>query len=270
MKTLWPSRDRALAIDPDDVGTKVSRAFLELNWKADTRRLHQTIDSIREKNPAAVQGAAYWWWICALAERDAAAAANALEVIGENFNYDAIQFSRAFLEGLLARMTKDDAKARSAFAAARTQQEKVVQAQPNYAPAVCVLGVIDAGLGRKEDALRAVTGYPQLWPIETTTLLGPAPRRSALRKNRRLSRAERNGFRVRTTDLSGARVPGAKSNGRLACWFWRLAETIFSLRSASLRPATPKPSGGGGLRFNASTPKAFASRRFNDFLQLST
>ena len=165
-------RDRALAIDPDDVGTKVSRAFLELNWKADTRRLHQTIDSIREKNPAAVQSAAYWWWICALAERDAAAAANALEVIGENFNYDAIQFSRAFLEGLLARMTKDDAKARSAFAAARTQQEKVVQAQPNYAPAVCVLGVIDAGLGRKEDALREGRRAIELMPVEKESLKG--------------------------------------------------------------------------------------------------
>jgi TolB-like protein/Tfp pilus assembly protein PilF len=165
-------RDRALAIDPDDVGTKVSRAFLELNWKADTRRLHQTIDSIREKNPAAVQGAAYWWWICALAERDAAAAANALEVIGENFNYDAIQFSRAFLEGLLARMTKDEAKARAAFAAARTQQEKVVQAQPNYAPAVCVLGVIDAGLGRKEDALREGRRAIELMPVEKESLKG--------------------------------------------------------------------------------------------------
>jgi tetratricopeptide (TPR) repeat protein len=165
-------RDRALAIDPDDVGTKVSRAFLELNWKADTRRLHQTIDSIREKNPAAVQGAAYWWWICALAERDAAAAANALEVIGENFNYDAIQFSRAFLEGLLARMTKDEAKARAAFAAARTQQEKIVQAQPNYGPALCVLGVIDAGLGRKEDALREGRRAIELMPLEKDSFNG--------------------------------------------------------------------------------------------------
>src|SRR5439155_24456884 len=57
--------DRALAIDPDDVGTKESRAFLELDWKADTRPLHQTIDSIRQKNPAAIQSVAYSWWICA-------------------------------------------------------------------------------------------------------------------------------------------------------------------------------------------------------------
>src|SRR4029453_18806551 len=33
-------------------------------------------------------------------------------------------------------------------------QEKIVQAQPNYGPALCVLGLIDAGLGRKEEGLR--------------------------------------------------------------------------------------------------------------------
>jgi serine/threonine-protein kinase len=167
--TVW---DRALAIKPDDAATKVARAYLELDWKADTRPLHQTIDSIRGKNPAAVQSVAYSWWICALAERDAAAAANASEAIGEDFNYDGIQFSRAFVEGFVARMTKDEAKARAAFAAARTQQEKVVQAQPNYAPAVCVLGVIDAGLGRKEDALREGRRAVELMPVEKESFKG--------------------------------------------------------------------------------------------------
>jgi tetratricopeptide (TPR) repeat protein len=75
-------------------------------------------------------------------------------------------FNRPFVEGVIARMTKDDAKARSAFAAARTEQEKIVQAQPNYAPALCVLGLIDAGLGRKEEALREGRRAVQLLPIE--------------------------------------------------------------------------------------------------------
>jgi hypothetical protein len=51
-------------------------------------------------------------------------------------------------------MTKDDVKARSAFTAARAEREKFVQAQANYGPALSVLGLIDAGLGRKEEALR--------------------------------------------------------------------------------------------------------------------
>jgi len=48
----------------------------------------------------------------------------------------------------------DEDQARSAFNVARAQQEKIVQAQPNYGPPLCVLGLIDAALGRKEEALR--------------------------------------------------------------------------------------------------------------------
>ena len=37
--------DRLLAIEPNDVETKSWRAFVELDWKADTRPFHQLIDS---------------------------------------------------------------------------------------------------------------------------------------------------------------------------------------------------------------------------------
>jgi serine/threonine-protein kinase len=165
--------DRALAMKPDETSIKRDRACVEFHWKADTRPLHQAMDSIREKNPTAIQGVADSWFICALAERDAAAAANALAALGENpFGDGAVEFSRTFGEGLLARMTKDEAKARAAFAAARTQQEKVVKAQPNYGPALCILGVIDAGLGRKEDALREGRRAIELMPVEKESMDG--------------------------------------------------------------------------------------------------
>ena len=63
-------------------------------------------------------------------------------------------------------MTKDEHKAQSAFTAARAEQEKTVQAEPNYGPAWCVLGVIDAALGRKEDALREGRRAVELLPGE--------------------------------------------------------------------------------------------------------
>ena len=51
-------------------------------------------------------------------------------------------------------MKGDAVAAQAAFSAARAQQEKAVRAQPDYGPALCVLGLIDAALGRKEEALR--------------------------------------------------------------------------------------------------------------------
>src|SRR4029450_1796602 len=132
-------------------------ASSDLDCKPDPRPLHQTIDSIRATNPAPAPNIAHWWLGCTLAERDAAAAKGALLALGEDtipFPTDNVRFNRPFAEGVIARMTKDDDKARSAFTAARAEQEKIVQAQPNYGPALCVLGLIDAGLGRKEEALR--------------------------------------------------------------------------------------------------------------------
>jgi serine/threonine-protein kinase len=165
--------DRALAIRPDDADTKVARTLLELDSKADTRPLHETIDEIRAKNPVAIQGAADSWFTCALAERDAGAAASALEALGENyFGNDAVHLHRTFGDGLIARMTKDEAKARSAFTAARAQEEKLVQAQPDYAPALCVLGLIDAGLGRKEEALREGRRAIDLLPVKKDSING--------------------------------------------------------------------------------------------------
>ncbi len=212
-----------------------------LFWKADTRPLHQTIDAILAQGPSAIASAADTWFFCALAERDPAAAERALVALGDNpcWGEGAIILSRSFGEGLLARMTKDEARARTAFEAARAQQEKIVQAQPDYGPALCVLGLIDAALGRKDLALdegrRAIALMPlekdvsqrqsrpsifrhhgsvggrqgaclaatgswaacsrriadaELRRLKTAPLLGPAPRRSALRENRRLVRAE--------------------------------------------------------------------------------
>jgi TolB-like protein/Tfp pilus assembly protein PilF len=166
--------DRALTIEPNDVDTKVAVASVEFHSKADSRPLHQTIDSVRAPNPAAVPSIADAWLSCALAERGVAAATDALNAFGEIPLTDyAVHLNRPLMEGVIARITKDDGKARAAFTAARAEQEKAVQAQPNYGPALCVLGLIDAGLGRKEEALREGRRAVELLPVEKDALNGP-------------------------------------------------------------------------------------------------
>ena len=166
--------DRALAIVPDNVETRANRAEFYLFWKADTRPLHQTIDAILAQGPGAIVSAATNWFSCALAERDPAAAERALVALGDNhcWGEGAINLSRSFGEGLLARMTKDEARARTAFEAARAQQEKIVQAQPDYGPALCVLGLIDAALGRKDLALDEGRRAIALTPLEKDVING--------------------------------------------------------------------------------------------------
>src|SRR5882762_10398857 len=147
--------DRMLTIAPNDVDAKAARVFVEVDWKADTGPSHQLINEIRTTNPAAVPKMSGLSLLCALAERDVAAAKDALLASGEfPLGRQAVNFTRPFVEGVIARMTNDEHNAQLAFTAARAKQEKTVQAEPNYGPAWCVLGVIDAALGQKEAALR--------------------------------------------------------------------------------------------------------------------
>jgi len=91
----------------------------------------------------------------------------------DSFDSETANVSRRFIEGLIARMTKDYAKAQSAFIVDRDEQEKVVHAHPDDASAFSVLGLIDAALGRKEEALRESRHAIELLPAEKNPLFGP-------------------------------------------------------------------------------------------------
>ena len=62
--------------------------------------------------------------------------------------------------------------AETAFTAARVEMEKIVREQPDYAQALCVLGMIDAALGRKEDAISEGRRAVELLPITKDALAG--------------------------------------------------------------------------------------------------
>src|SRR5215468_7328951 len=122
---------RVLAFEPNDAVTKVQHAFVELDSKADTQPLNQMIESIRVTNPAAIPSIANNWLVCALVERDGTAAKNALIAFGESpitfGSAENVLFNRLFVEGVIARIISEEDRARSAFIAARAEQEKLSQ-----------------------------------------------------------------------------------------------------------------------------------------------
>jgi tetratricopeptide (TPR) repeat protein len=169
---------RILTFEPDDTRVQAILSAVDFEADGDTGPLHRTIDSIRTTYPASekVVNIVHWWLICALAERDAEAAKNALDAAGDNpidLGHDLFP-SRLFIEGVIARMANDEEKAKSAFSAARIQQEKIVQDNPDFASAWCTLGLIDAALGRKEEALREGLHATVLMPADKDAVSGPA------------------------------------------------------------------------------------------------
>ena len=165
--------DRALTIAPSDVDMRVTRALIDLDWRADPRPLRKTIDAILAQDPKAAAKFADIWFLLAVCERDVIAAERALTVLASaGLDYDAIRLTAPFGRALVARMRGDHVAVRAAFTEARAEQEKVVEADPQYGPAQCVLGLIDAGLGRKEDALAEGRRAMELLPVEKDSING--------------------------------------------------------------------------------------------------
>jgi TolB-like protein/Tfp pilus assembly protein PilF len=165
--------DRALALAPQDANMRACRAWVDLKWRADPKPLHETLEALFNENPAAAADAGEIWLDLALCERDSAAAGRALAVLPPDaFTQSGLNFSLTFLEGCVARAFGDDAAARKAFTAARVDIERTVREQPDYGPPLCMLGLIDAGLGRKEEAIREGRRASELLPVGKDAFTG--------------------------------------------------------------------------------------------------
>jgi TolB-like protein/predicted Ser/Thr protein kinase/Tfp pilus assembly protein PilF len=172
--------DQKIAFEPNQLNPLEFRAWVDFSERAETRALVTVLKEALAQQPASTdyrQSCLRLAWL----ERDSTGADQVLARFGE---YDfaaegingAVHFSRACLEGLVARMKGDAAAAQIAFSAARTQQEAAVRrmpkAWPDYGPTLCVLGLIDAAIGRKEEALQEGRRALQLTPIAKNSLDG--------------------------------------------------------------------------------------------------
>jgi serine/threonine-protein kinase len=165
--------DRALEIAPDDMETRIIRGNADVAWRADLRRQRDAIHLFLSKNPKAAESIATDWFDLSLFERDpgeATRAAASIPASGAGSN--AMVFPRAWYEGLAAQLREDPAAAHDAFMRARSEVELAVQKQPDFGPPLCILGLIDAALGRKEEALREGRRAVELLPIEKDSING--------------------------------------------------------------------------------------------------
>src|SRR6266513_2741620 len=168
--------DRALAIAPKDVPSRVRRAWVDLEWRSDPKPLHTAIQTILAEDPNAAPVLVEQWLAVALRERDTAAAERALAAMpagGGGCYDDGIPFPNSWCEGLVARLRGDEPAARAAFTKARIEIQQMMRDQPDYAQGLCALGVIDAALGNKEDAVREGRRAVELIPVSKRATESP-------------------------------------------------------------------------------------------------
>jgi serine/threonine-protein kinase len=158
--------DQALLLVPKDAGTRAQRAAVDLEQRADTKPLHSVISAIIAEDPNTVGGLAQTYLYLGLCERDHDAATRALSVMtADGCRMEGVPLPREWCEGVAARVRGDRQAAYAAFRSAHAAVEKIVLEQPDYPEANCALGMIEAGLGHKEDAVRLGRRAVELLPV---------------------------------------------------------------------------------------------------------
>jgi TolB-like protein/class 3 adenylate cyclase/Flp pilus assembly protein TadD len=166
--------DRAIALVPKDSAMRAGRAEIELHWHADARPLVSMIQAIIAKDSREAKNIAELWLNAALYDRDFDAALRALAALPiDGCHRETILFPRVWCEGIVAQMRGDKVAARAAFSSARNEMAKLVREQPAYAEALCALGMADAALGNKEDAIREGRRAVELLPVTKDAIIGP-------------------------------------------------------------------------------------------------
>jgi len=165
--------DRALKLVPSDPDTRLARALIDLSERADPRPAHATIDAVVAEDPVAAKTIAARWFYIALCERDNFGVSRSLALLPpEGISEGRVWWPRPFFEALAARARGDAAVARAAFTAARGEVEKITREQADYAQGIIALGLIDAGLGRKDEAIREGTRAVALVPVSKDAIDG--------------------------------------------------------------------------------------------------
>jgi TolB-like protein/class 3 adenylate cyclase/Tfp pilus assembly protein PilF len=166
--------DRAIAVTPKDAALRASRAEVELNWHADPRPLISTIEAFVAEDSSEAKHLAFVWVRGALCKRDYDGARRAVDALPIDGCYDdSIPFPRSWCEGVVAQFRGDKVAAYAAFTNMRAEAAKMVAEQPNYPEALCVLGLADAALGHKDEAIREGRRAVELMPVSKDAIRGP-------------------------------------------------------------------------------------------------
>ena len=165
--------DHLIHLDIAGVFQPLWRAMEPLEERADLGPLRETLDSVKPADDADADLRNRFRIIYSYFARDpdgitrAVAAAKQRRVLMFGFAYPTIWF-----EALAARM-RGDSDARAAFERARASVEPLVAANPGQGRMLGLLALIDAGLGRKDDAVREGLRACELTPVSKSAVNAP-------------------------------------------------------------------------------------------------
>jgi TolB-like protein/Tfp pilus assembly protein PilF len=231
--------DRVIALLPNQKDYRIIRAWLEADQRADTGPSRAAIEKILTKEPGSEKDpfVAHWRLSLALYDRELDAAGALAAARSQRHGGWG---GRDFWLGRVARLKGDVAAARAAFMRARTQLEEELRDHPDDISRLSHLGLIDAALGRKEEALSEGRRAMELVAIAPEAIKGPYTNEGFTRMWFAIICAWAGERELALEQLEVlAKIPGGPSYGRLRLdpvWDPLRGDPRFEKIVASLAP----------------------------------
>jgi TolB-like protein/Flp pilus assembly protein TadD len=168
--------ERALEILPNDPFARNLLGFSSFATTGDLAAWRGQLDFVARKGNEAARGMAFPLLLCSWMERDRVAAEKAVALIpaeGIANSFDEAAVPREYCVGRTAWLFGDKILAKSALGAARAIFQRTTQEQPDYAQAWSYLGLTDAMLGQRDEAIREGKRACEILPYSKDSWVGP-------------------------------------------------------------------------------------------------
>ena len=170
--------DRAIDLGADQPMLKIQRALYVTLFKTGNNEALRSTLAALPPSMAEDQGALTWRLSCALADRDWPQASELVEKMkrhedDRNFSYSAVPVPVNCYFILLARLQGEQPNSKPSFAETREKLNLKVQGSPGNAKLLSNLAVVDALLGKKEDAIAEAKRAVNALPVSKDAIDGP-------------------------------------------------------------------------------------------------
>ncbi|HEY4283958.1 MAG TPA: FlgO family outer membrane protein [Chthoniobacterales bacterium] len=167
---------QSLTIQPGSPFAGFALGYNFFGSMGDIAAMRKQLDLVAQEGPEAARSVAFPLLFCSWADRDRIAAEKALALIppeGIANSFDESAVPREYCVGRTAWLFGDKELAHTALTAVRTIFERTTREQPDYPQAWSYLGLTDAMLGRRDDAIREGKRACEILPVAKDSWIGP-------------------------------------------------------------------------------------------------
>jgi tetratricopeptide (TPR) repeat protein len=164
--------DLSISIAPDQLSSYLSKSLLYLQWNGDTKKARSVLEGMPKKKDPISDWT--WFWLDVYERNYDQAIQNLSSSSSEVFEGPSLFVPKSELIALLHLLKSEHEAARESYDAARIVLEKELEQRQEDPRVHSSLGVIYAGLGRKEEAIREGKLAVDLFPVSMDAYDGPA------------------------------------------------------------------------------------------------